>query len=273
VVTPVGAGNGIPVDVRFLSATNENIENSVIMGSFRSDLLDRLGEGAVVHLPPLKDRKEDIPLLVEHFVQQAEAIDPKGGVRIVDPETIDLLSSYDWPGNIRQLRSCIMGAINSHPDMKHLVPLHIQLPQDPDTPVAVDKVNFSRPSQNSIKEIIEMLADFDFNAVRPLDLAGKLPDIHRGFAIFLTGYLRACLLATRRPTLDAPEGKLFIHPAMKIMSGNKRLTASKAADLIKRLINQSSENKAELLKDPILSEAYNIALRLRPTSSRKKGRN
>jgi len=104
-VTPLGSSRPVPVDVRLIAATNRDLETEVAAGRFRSDLFYRLN---VVHiaLPPLRERREDIPLLVEHFerryAEQYE-VSPKR----ISPEAMAALTAYDWPGNIRQLQNAI----------------------------------------------------------------------------------------------------------------------------------------------------------------------
>ena len=105
IVTPVGATTGTKVDVRIISATNQNLEEMVEEKSFRQDLYFRI-RGIDVEIPPLKQRREDIPLLLEHFVQdfaKAEGRLVKG----FTPAAIRILKSYNWPGNVRELRNCV----------------------------------------------------------------------------------------------------------------------------------------------------------------------
>ncbi|MDO8721467.1 MAG: sigma 54-interacting transcriptional regulator [Syntrophales bacterium] len=108
------------VDVRFLSSTNSTLI------SFREDLLMRLTEAGTINLPPLRDRKDDIPILVEKFVREAEGAHAR--VRKVEDETILKLQRYSWPGNVRELENCIHTAVQQYSQVPYLVPEHIQLP-------------------------------------------------------------------------------------------------------------------------------------------------
>lgn len=101
----VGGGETITVDVRLIGATNRRLENLVAAGTFRGDLLYRLN-GYTIDLPPLRDRRGDIPILVEHFLKVANRKLGKS-VGVVSPETQRLLEVYDWPGNVRELQSAI----------------------------------------------------------------------------------------------------------------------------------------------------------------------
>jgi two-component system response regulator GlrR len=103
-IRPIGATDPIPVNVRVISATHRDLQQLMMNGQFREDLYYRLN---VVHIemPPLNRRREDIPLLVSHFLAQ---ISNESGVRkIYAPEAVELLATADWPGNIRQLSNVV----------------------------------------------------------------------------------------------------------------------------------------------------------------------
>ena len=100
----VGGSELIEVDVRVVAATNRDLEKAVASGSFREDLYYRLNVIRVT-LPPLRERKEDIPLLVEHFLERLEA-ELKRQIRIA-PEAMAVLLAHSWPGNVRELRNVL----------------------------------------------------------------------------------------------------------------------------------------------------------------------
>jgi len=100
----VGGSRSITVDVRIIAATNTDLEEAVRARRFREDLYYRLHVVPIV-LPPLRERKEDIPLLVGHFLQRFNAENRKG-LKISSP-AMDLIVGYDWPGNVRELENCI----------------------------------------------------------------------------------------------------------------------------------------------------------------------
>jgi two-component system nitrogen regulation response regulator GlnG len=101
---PVGAHLSVKVDVRIIAATHQNLEALVEQGRFREDLFHRLNV-IRIHIPPLRDRKQDIPLLLRHFLTQA-AQELNTEVKILRPDAEAYLSSLDWPGNVRQLENC-----------------------------------------------------------------------------------------------------------------------------------------------------------------------
>jgi formate hydrogenlyase transcriptional activator len=105
----VGASRPIRADVRVIAASNRDLEAAVAEGSFRADLFYRLNV-IPLHLPPLRERRGDIPLLVEHFVRRL-AREIGKPIREVQASSLDLLRFHDWPGNIRELRNVIERAV------------------------------------------------------------------------------------------------------------------------------------------------------------------
>lgn len=100
---PVGSYSSIKADVRIIAATHQNLETLVAQGRFREDLFHRLNV-IRVHIPPLRERKQDIPLLLRHFLQQA-AIELNSEVKVLKPDAEAFLSKLDWAGNVRQLEN------------------------------------------------------------------------------------------------------------------------------------------------------------------------
>lgn len=108
-VRRVGGKETLRVDVRIISATNRDLEQEMAKGAFREDLFYRLSV-VNIELPPLRERSEDIPLLVEHFVQKFNA-EFNRTLRTVDDEAMVVLRSHSWPGNVRQLASVLERAV------------------------------------------------------------------------------------------------------------------------------------------------------------------
>ncbi len=107
-VRPVGASQSYPVDVRFLAATNRNLDDEVAQGRFRQDLYYRLNV-VVLGVPSLMDRKDDVPLLSRYFLHQFSS--PASPVTRISDAAMSCLHSYDWPGNVRELENAIRRAI------------------------------------------------------------------------------------------------------------------------------------------------------------------
>lgn len=104
-IKPVGGTNTTRVDVRLIAATNRDLEQEIVKGRFREDLFYRLNV-IPIHLPPLRERREDIPLLIRHFLDKY-AQNTEAGKREVSEEAMDLLMNYSWPGNVRELENVI----------------------------------------------------------------------------------------------------------------------------------------------------------------------
>jgi len=106
--TPVGSSAPQKADVRFVAATNEDLDQMVESGRFRRDLYYRI-RGSWLHLPSLKERSEDIPVLVEHFLREFRP--SAEGFRLEDA-ALEILMEYGFPGNVRELKSIIQSAVN-----------------------------------------------------------------------------------------------------------------------------------------------------------------
>ncbi len=105
VVTKIGSETSTQLDVRIIAATNKNIIKMVEEGTFRKDLYYRLN-GVLIHIPPLRERKEDIPELVNEFVEKF-CIEYSSNIKGVDPDLMIKLKQLDWEGNIRELKSVV----------------------------------------------------------------------------------------------------------------------------------------------------------------------
>src|SRR5204863_4384805 len=126
----LGGGRPVPVDVRVLAATNVNLRQAVRDRTFREDLYYRLNV-VPIHVPPLRDRREDIPGLVEHFVRKY-ARECRRDVRGVSAGALDALTRYDWPGNVRELENAIQRAVVLARDavvQLQDVPLDVAMPE------------------------------------------------------------------------------------------------------------------------------------------------
>lgn len=102
---PVGGTEPIPVDVRVIAATNSDLDEEIRRGTFRPDLYYRLNVISL-HLPPLRERREDIPLLAEAFLQRIAQQRDQATKRLT-PEALEIVLAYDWPGNVRELENAL----------------------------------------------------------------------------------------------------------------------------------------------------------------------
>jgi DNA-binding NtrC family response regulator len=103
-IRPVGSTKSLSIDVRILAATNRDLEAAVAEGDFRRDLYFRLNVLAL-KIPPLRDRRQDIPFLVEHFLERLSRT--SGARRSLSEDALHALLEYEWPGNVRELENCI----------------------------------------------------------------------------------------------------------------------------------------------------------------------
>ena len=108
-VRPLGSNEEIDVDVRVITATNKDLEKAIADGQFREDLFYRLSV-IPIHVPALRERREDIPLLARHFLEQFRKSMEKP-VESISPQAMRRLESYDWPGNVRELENTMERAV------------------------------------------------------------------------------------------------------------------------------------------------------------------
>jgi len=149
-VRPVGAAMDIPVDVRIIVATNEDLEQAIDKGRFREDLYYRLNEFSMT-VPPLRERKEDIPAFAEHFLQEAN-LELGKAIQSISEETLQILKHYSWSGNLRELRNVIRrAALFSHGDI--ITPDNLPILSAPSLKNRVDSTQPLRPENE--RELIE----------------------------------------------------------------------------------------------------------------------
>jgi len=149
-VIPVGATEAVPVDARIMAATNRDLEEEIHRGTFRNDLYYRLNVIAL-HLPPLRERKEDIPLLAQYFLVREGERNPEAQEPFLSEESLETLMKYAWPGNVRELENALERAVvvAGGPEIKpeHFPDRVVQAP----TPRLVD----DPPPPNPAMEVIE----------------------------------------------------------------------------------------------------------------------
>jgi len=121
--TPIGREEPVTVDVRVIAATNKDLEEEIARGNFREDLFYRLNVVPFV-VPPLRERKEDIPVLARHFLREFSAQYGRRTREIAD-EALDVLTRYSWPGNVRELRNVIERIVIMNPTVPRLERKHM----------------------------------------------------------------------------------------------------------------------------------------------------
>jgi len=151
-ITRLGGLEPVPVDVRIIAATNQDLHARMKQGLFREDLFYRLNV-VPVWVPPLRQRKEDIPLLVEHFLAKFRGEMGKP-VRTITPEALELLLAHDWPGNVRQLENVIERAMVMASGTA-IQPEHIQIQMPTDRTGAEAGVAKIRLEGRNMREVIQ----------------------------------------------------------------------------------------------------------------------
>ncbi|MFQ5863067.1 MAG: sigma-54-dependent transcriptional regulator [Candidatus Brocadiales bacterium] len=149
----VGGTKTIQVDVRIITATNKNLQKAVEEKQFREDLYFRLNV-VPIYIPPLRERKEDIPLLVEHFLKEASE-KVKKHISGVSTDALDMLTEYHWPGNVRELENCIeRAAVISSGDLitKDCLPLYVATAEEKSE--SVDKGSLDETLASTEKKLI-----------------------------------------------------------------------------------------------------------------------
>ncbi|MDE1154428.1 MAG: sigma-54 dependent transcriptional regulator [Acidobacteriaceae bacterium] len=122
---PVGSSSAVYIDTRVIAATNKNLEDEIARGNFREDLFYRLNV-IPFYVPPLRDRKEDLPLLVREFLQQFGQEYGRPRIEISD-QALAALKQYNWPGNVRELRNVIERILILNPKVMHLEAKHLPM--------------------------------------------------------------------------------------------------------------------------------------------------
>jgi DNA-binding NtrC family response regulator len=169
----LGGMETIKVDVRIIAATNVDLRQMMEEGKFREDLFYRL-HVISIQLPPLRDRKDDVPLLVHHFLEKYGEENKKGPLELT-PEALDLLTEYDWPGNVRELENVIERAVVLSPGHSigvEMIPDHVRKAPNFQMPQFIVP-----PEGISFKEVI---TDFEKRLIEStLEAAGRRPEARR----------------------------------------------------------------------------------------------
>jgi two-component system response regulator HydG len=168
-IKPVGSNHEITVDIRVIAATNEDLQEAVRRGDFREDLYHRLNEFNI-KVPRLSERKKDIMIFANHFLGQANA-DLEKDIQGFDADVIDLFNTYDWPGNLREMKNIIKRSVL----LEKTDNIHIEvLPEEMRQAPANDDLS-SYTKANEEETIIKALEKANYNKSK----AAKLLDIDR----------------------------------------------------------------------------------------------
>lgn len=272
------------VDLQVVLATNRM--DMLNADDFHQDLLARVKVRDPIVMPPLRERADDIPVLANFFLKKYEQ-EFSAEHRTISDEAMDALKRYPWPDNVRGLELMIEQAVSRYRGLRSLSLKHlnfayrtvdegpqVQQPQGEARTSQLPHVQPSTPAterDHSLETLVSELEQWPLGDLQPTALAGQLPNLQIAYARLLARFLNAALEATRKPTPENPEGDIEITPALKLITGKGKLSTSKAADYVKRLLKIAPESVEPLLDElPALREAHETALQLRPTRPHSK---
>lgn len=168
----LGTSTPDKTDVRFIAATNEDLDKLVKKNRFRKDMYYRL-KGAWLHLPPLRKRKGDIPLLVDHFLRVSAG---SGKILDIHEETLAVLSTYGFPGNVRELKTIMESAVNlaqAGPILPGHLPANLQVKNRPKKPQGPERSGpIATLSQIERQHILQVYGQMDKNKTRTAKVLG-----------------------------------------------------------------------------------------------------
>jgi two-component system response regulator HydG len=169
-IKPVGSTERRKINVRVVAATNRDLESAIREGTFRQDLYFRLNV-VQIKLPPLRDRKTDIPLLVTAFLEKFSPVDEP--VRTISADTMQRLMAYDWPGNVRELENCIERAVAmSSGPLIHTadLPTNLQYPMSDRAPQKDELLPLEELERRAILRMLRETNDDKLRAARMLGI-------------------------------------------------------------------------------------------------------
>ncbi|MEW5552478.1 sigma 54-interacting transcriptional regulator [Peribacillus frigoritolerans] len=175
VVTPIGSTTSHPVDIQVIAATNKSLEKMVKKGEFREDLYYRL-HVVPIHLPPLRNRVDEIPHLVQFFLQKYNTLYNRKVT--FTPDAIDLLCIYQWPGNVRELENTVERLVitSGIPEVDVALVKEV-LPFKGPNPPSLPVIDFLMPLQEAVDLVEEQLINMAMEQYKSLKLAAKVLEV------------------------------------------------------------------------------------------------
>lgn len=238
-IRPVGVSGDKPVDVRIIAATNENLAEKVNSGEFRTDLYYRL-RVIQLEMPLLRNRKKDIPLLIDHFLEQYTVIHDTGSKKL-SQEAIELLNNYPWPGNVRELKNAIEGAVVLCQG-EEILPEHLKLDSTiviappsppPDKPVHPCKITGLEIDGETADGAVKAIWEASRSEPTEKICAPELPADEYGWAVML-----AWFAAFHKTGKDAKNNKAAWEEVFQPYSNRSSI----ARRMIKRIRGESDLN-------------------------------
>ena len=238
-----GGKTDIHLDLQVVLATNKDLDAVTKTKHFKNDLLNRLKVYPIT-IPPLRDRRGDIPLVTEYLLESICRKQNARWPRKILPEVKQRLQSYEWPDNIRELRNLLERAVLNNKDSEVLILKDIDIDSQ-STCVQIDAVLDTNKAYVDSDDLSRLLAQIEsFSFPRNYEkLHGRLPEIHRATSRFLAEYLVAALEITQRNKPGTSFGKTInVTGAASCMQG-EQLPTPRARDLVKRIMHFGRESK------------------------------
>lgn len=271
-----GANAEVNVDVQLVLATNKDLDAYAKEGHFKSDLLNRI-RAYSISLPPLRNRKADIPAVAERLLAGICAEHEAKWPRTIRPDAMASLVKHDWrEGNVRALRNVLTRAVIDHQDDNIVVASDIAF----DASGGTDIIEADTDSEGSgplgaspasdpqsLGELVHLMETFEFPSGYEA-LSGQLPRLQNATVSLLARYLNAALLETqkRRPGASTT-GDINLAGAVSCVLGSQ-VKSSPAADLVKRLLRIDKDVREGLFQEyPLLKEAFYQSVKLRHSQS------
>jgi len=171
---PVGSTRTLQADIRLLGATNQDLQELVLVGRFRDDLLYRIN-AVTLRVPPLRERNDDIPRLAEHLLHAVRV--PGATAHVFSPEAMDLLAAYPWPGNVRELRNALERIVLLKASTGPITPAEVLqvLPRDRPMPLQGDSARLSLEAieRLHIQRVLDACAGNKTQTAKTLDIDYK----------------------------------------------------------------------------------------------------
>lgn len=273
-----GGNEEIELDIQLVLATNKALDDYVLTGRFKFDLLNRI-RAYPITLPPLRERREDIALLIEQIVESLCREHGARWPRAIQREATEKLVAHDWrEGNVRELRNVLERVVKDNKDSEIIVSGDIRF-DGAVQPAAAKKIWIPMPNPGEPGHVVgqpgwvRSVADIQIPHDYQL-LHGSWPLLQQETALLLARYLARAIEATRkRRPGGPPDGEINMTGAVSCLLG-QQVSTIKAADFVKRLLQFDEEDlEATFAAFPVLRETLTQALRIRPRQPRKVATN
>jgi hypothetical protein len=260
---------------------------------FQKDILNRVKATNPIVLPPLRDRREDIPLLVELFVRRCEESqrlnERSVEVRTIAEDAIDVLLNYTYPsGNVLELEGIVERAVSTWAGMRLLARQHLifgnatpslEAPTDNGTPPSAApaarqyaSVLFGSPgpAESGLARVAAVLEEAQPELFTDEELAGSLPLLQAGYARLVARCVKRALIVTRKRRAGSGRTRDQLQTAIQLLTNDPDLTGAGPKRMLKSLLNIMPEAVSVLIQDPVLSPYKHLVKTKRREKTQKR---